>query len=113
MILTFGPLKLLVECAKKYNNGWIILSNNNLVYIISSCVEPYHSLCEIHDDQIYLFVSVHDCQPQKFVYAIGRKLNQLGLTVGFLLLWYSVVYTVGSLSLFYLIFISRFVFTRR
>ena len=32
-----------------------------------------------------------------------------GLTVGFILLWYSVVYTVESLSLFYLPFISRLV----
>ena len=33
--------------------------------------------------------------------------------VGFLLLQYSVVYAVESLSLFYLLFISRFVCTRR
>ena len=32
-----------------------------------------------------------------------------GLTVEFLLLWYSVVSTVESLPLFYLLFISRFV----
>ena len=37
----------------------------------------------------------------------------LGLTVGFLLLQYSVVYTVESLSLFCLLFISRFVCTWR
>ena len=36
-----------------------------------------------------------------------------GLTVGFRLLQHSVIYTVESLSLFYLLFISRFVFTRR
>ena len=35
------------------------------------------------------------------------------LTVGFILLLYSVVYTVESVPLFYLIFISRFVCTRR
>ena len=35
-----------------------------------------------------------------------------GLTVGFLLLRYSIVFTVESLSLCYLLFISRFVFTR-
>ena len=37
----------------------------------------------------------------------------LGLTVGFLLLLHSFVYTVESLSLFNLIFISEFVLTRR
>ena len=36
-----------------------------------------------------------------------------GLAVGSLLHQYSVVYTVESLSLFCLLFISRFVFTRR
>ena len=36
-----------------------------------------------------------------------------GLTVGFLLLRYSFVYIVESLSLFYFLFISRFVFNRR
>ena len=36
-----------------------------------------------------------------------------GLTVGFLLLRHSVVYTVESLSLVYLLFISPFVLTRR
>ena len=38
---------------------------------------------------------------------------QLLNEVGFLLLRLSVVYTVESLSLIYLLFISRFVFTRR
>ena len=36
-----------------------------------------------------------------------------GLAFGFLLLRFSVVYTVESLSLLYLVFISRFVFTKR
>ena len=37
----------------------------------------------------------------------------MGLTVGFLLFQYSVVYTVESLYLFYLLFISCFIFARR
>ena len=36
-----------------------------------------------------------------------------GLPVGFLLLWYSVLFTVESLSLLYLLFISWFICSRR
>ena len=42
-----------------------------------------------------------------------QKRAQQGLTVGILLIRYSVVYTGESISLFYFHFISRFVFNRR
>ena len=38
---------------------------------------------------------------------------QLGLPVGFLLLWYSVLFTVESISLLYLLLISWFICSRR
>ena len=40
------------------------------------------------------------------------RANQ-GLPVGFILLWYSVLFTVESLSLLYLLFISRFLCSGR
>ena len=39
--------------------------------------------------------------------------HMVGITVGFLLLRYSVVYTDESLFLFYLLFVYRFAFNRR
>ena len=59
------------------------------------------------------------CDLDPKVKVIGQKAGicdgvpSTSALVGFILLWYAVVCTVESLSLFYLLFISRFACTRR
>ena len=79
--LRLDHLKLLVECAQRATSlstcGRTLLSHSSPIYVIASCVTPIKGLCEIHYDQICLFLStIHS--PIQVADDVVHKLDQLG-----------------------------------
>ena len=94
----------------KHFNAYV-LCVSIFYFVLSLCMCPF--CCDFYvETRLHYETPSNMCDPCMFKNGLMDSGSHV-LTVGFLLLMYSVVYTAEFSSLFYLLLISQFVFIRR